>query len=133
MEQFNVVERLKAFMELDCKSIAGFAKMAGVDASNFAKMLDGRLNITRQTLKKIAAAHSINLVWLETGKGDMFADYGTTANDYSIESDKTNTDSIDVYEKLVAELRADKARLIAQNDNLIAQNENLIQIQTNKK
>src|SRR5574344_1351399 len=41
-------------MDFDCSTPASFAKMAGVDASNFAKMLDGKQNITKQTLKKLA-------------------------------------------------------------------------------
>ena len=34
MEQIDVAERLKTFMEFDCSTPASFAKMAGVDASN---------------------------------------------------------------------------------------------------
>ena len=62
MEQEKIIERLKTFMEIDCSSASAFAKAAGIDASNFAKMMDGKLNITRQTLKKIADAHAINIV-----------------------------------------------------------------------
>ena len=81
MEQIDVVERLKTFMEFDCSTPASFAKMAGVDASNFAKMLDGKQNITKQTLKKLADAHSINMSWLLTGKGDMLiASNGSAIN-----------------------------------------------------
>lgn len=73
MEQEKIIERLKTFMEIDCSSASAFAKAAGIDASNFAKMMDGKLNITRQTLKKIADAHAINIVWLISGDGEMLA------------------------------------------------------------
>ena len=58
MGQIDVVERLKTFMKFDCSTPASFAKMTGVEASNFAKMLDGKQNITKRTLEKLAAAHS---------------------------------------------------------------------------
>ena len=122
MEQIDVVERLKTFMEFDCSTPASFAKMAGVDASNFAKMLDGKQNITKQTLKKLADAHSINMSWLLTGKGDMFiASNGSAINTGAggVAKVEAHGDIIAVYEKLVTELRADKARLIAQNEKLI--------------
>ena len=109
-------------MELDCSTPASFAKLAGVDASNFAKMLDGKQTITGQTLKKLSAAHSINFSWLQTGKGDMLtSSNGPTVNTGSGSTDKVEThdDIIAVYENLISELRADKARLLSQNEKLI--------------
>ena len=35
------------------------------------EQIDGKQNMTKQTLKKLADAHSINMSWLLTGKGDM--------------------------------------------------------------
>ncbi|MCM1020863.1 MAG: helix-turn-helix transcriptional regulator [Muribaculaceae bacterium] len=48
-----------------------FAIKAGIDPTNFSKMLAGKQTITNNTLKKISKAHGISFEWLLTGDGEM--------------------------------------------------------------
>lgn len=74
MAQSDVISRLEAFIECECTTPRQVANVAGLDPSNFAKMLSGQQTITTATLKKIAVAHGVNLEWLQTGNGKMMAD-----------------------------------------------------------
>lgn len=49
-----------------------FAKDAGIDPANFARMLKGKQNITKKTLTKIENANPrLNMDWVITGEGEM--------------------------------------------------------------
>lgn len=72
--QIEIAKRLSEYIEFDAITTPStFAAGAGIDASGFHKMLKGQQKITNATLKKIADAYNLNMVWLLTGNGDMYA------------------------------------------------------------
>lgn len=72
MTDENILQRLYDFVELETDMTRNaFATKAGIDPTNFSKMLAGKQTITDKTLKKISTAHGISLQWLLTGDGDM--------------------------------------------------------------
>lgn len=73
MSQSELIERIETFLELDGSSTNSFAKVAGIDPGNMAKMLAGKQKITDNTLRKISQEHGISFEWLKYGEGEMFA------------------------------------------------------------
>lgn len=72
MENKDIIDRIMYYIDnYALTKPAPFAIKAGVDPSGFNKMLKGQQTITVNTLKRIADAYNINLVWLRTGEGPM--------------------------------------------------------------
>lgn len=73
MAQSEIIDRIETFLELDGSSTNSFARMAGIDPGNLAKMLSGKQKITDNTLRKISTSHGLNFEWLKYGEGEMCA------------------------------------------------------------
>ncbi len=73
MAQSEIIDRIETFLELDGPSTNSFARMAGIDPGNLAKMLSGKQKITDNTLRKISTSHGLNFEWLKYGEGEMCA------------------------------------------------------------
>lgn len=120
MNQDDIITRLRAIVEMTCMTSTAFSKRAGIDSSNFKKMLDGSQTITKQTLKKISEAYNVSLAWLLTGEGEMRQINNSikTNGDFSPASMNGNisvqgTDVLLVERvKHLEELLAEKERLI---------------------
>lgn len=68
----SIADNLIKYIYTIESSVNAFAKNAGVDPANFARMLKGKQNITRKTLSKIEAANpQLNMNWVITGEGEM--------------------------------------------------------------
>lgn len=73
--QLDIAKRLSEYIEFDAiTSPSAFAAKAGIDASGFHKMLKGQLKITSSTLKKISDTYGLNMAWLTSGVGKMYAE-----------------------------------------------------------
>lgn len=73
MDQSEIIERIETFLEFDGSSTNSFAKFAGIDPGNLAKMLAGKQKITDNTLRKISNSHGVSFEWLKYGEGEMYA------------------------------------------------------------
>lgn len=72
MSDETLIQRIADYVEYEANMTRNaFATKAGIDPTNFSKMLAGKQSITTNTLRKIAAAHGVSLTWLMTGEGDM--------------------------------------------------------------
>lgn len=71
MSQSELIARIETFLKSDGTSTNSFAKLAGIDPGNMAKMLAGKQKITDNTLRKISQTHGISFEWLKHGEGDM--------------------------------------------------------------
>lgn len=72
MSDGKLIQRLVDYVEYEANMTRNaFATKAGIDPTNFSKMLAGKQNITTNTLKKISVAHGISMTWLLTGEGEM--------------------------------------------------------------
>ena len=72
MADLDLAQRLSDYVEYEANMTRNaFASKAGIDPTNFSKMLAGKQNITTNTLKKISVAHGISLTWLLTGDGEV--------------------------------------------------------------
>lgn len=72
MSDEKLIQRLVDYVEYEANMTRNaFATKAGIDPTNFSKMLAGKQNITTNTLKKISVAHGISMTWLLTGDGEM--------------------------------------------------------------
>lgn len=68
----SIADNLIKYIYTIESSVNAFAKNAGVDPANFARMLKGKQNITKKTLSKIEAANpQLNMNWVITGEGEM--------------------------------------------------------------
>lgn len=69
---YNIANNLLKYIYTIESTANAFAKNAGIDPANFARMLKGKQNITKKTLAKIQTANpQLNIDWLLTGEGDM--------------------------------------------------------------
>lgn len=66
-----MIGRIKMLMAAKELSKYKMANLAGINAANFNKQIDGKQTITDRTLVKIADAVGANLDWLLTGEGSM--------------------------------------------------------------
>lgn len=72
MSDDKLIQRISDYVEYEANMTRNaFATKAGIDPTNFSKMLAGKQSITTNTLRKIAAAHGVSLTWLMSGEGDM--------------------------------------------------------------
>lgn len=72
MADAEILKRLSDYVEYESDMTRNaFAVKAGIDPTNFSKMLAGKQTITNNTLKKISKAHGVSLNWLLTGVGEM--------------------------------------------------------------
>lgn len=72
MSDGKLIQRIADYVEYEANMTRNaFATKAGIDPTNFSKMLAGKQSITTNTLRKIAAAHGVSLTWLMSGEGDM--------------------------------------------------------------
>lgn len=72
MSDEKLIQRLVDYVEYEANMTRNaFATKAGIDPTNFSKMLAGKQNITTNTLKKISVAHGVSMTWLLTGEGEM--------------------------------------------------------------
>lgn len=74
MAQREIIDRIETFLDLNGSSTNSFARMAGIDPGNLAKMLSGKQKITDNTLRKISNSHSLNFEWLKYGEGEMYVE-----------------------------------------------------------
>ncbi len=69
---YNIANNLLKYIYTIESTANAFAKNAGIDPANFARMLKGKQNITKKTLAKIQTANpQLNIDWLLTGEGEM--------------------------------------------------------------
>lgn len=68
----DVVYRIETVLELDGSSTTSFARRAGIDPGNLAKMLAGKQTITDGTLRKLSDAYGVSFEWLKYGEGEMY-------------------------------------------------------------
>ena len=70
----NIAERIQIIMDKFGMTKNEFAKKAGIEPSNFRKMMIGELRITSKTIYKICDHFGINRNWLENGDDDITPD-----------------------------------------------------------
>lgn len=75
MEQQELINRIKMLMASKGLSKYKMANLAGINAANFSKQLDGKQTITDRTLIRIANAVDANLDWFLTGNGSMLREW----------------------------------------------------------
>lgn len=69
---YDIAKNITKYIYTIESTVNAFAKNAGIDPANFARMLKGKQNITKKTLAKIQAANpQLNMDWVITGEGDM--------------------------------------------------------------
>lgn len=72
MADLDLAQRLSDYVEYEANMTRNaFASKAGIDPTNFSKMLAGKQTITTNTLKKISVAYGLSMTWLLTGEGEM--------------------------------------------------------------
>lgn len=71
MVKEDVIGRIEYLMAEKGLSKYKMASLAGINAANFNKQLDGKQTITERTLAKIANAVDANFDWLLAGEGKM--------------------------------------------------------------
>lgn len=67
----ELIERVKAVVEDSGYTQSAFARKAGIETSNFSKMMSGKQKITVRTCDVISARYGISRKWLIEGVGDM--------------------------------------------------------------
>ncbi len=93
MEEFNNSnERLAYIFEESGKTKSRFAVDCGINASNFIKMLNGKVGVSFDNAKKIENAYGYSSAWLLKGTGNMKVK-GWVAED-------ANVGSIPYYDEL---------------------------------
>ena len=65
-------ERIKILRKKIKLTQSEFAKKIGVTESAICNYENGKRAISEQTLRSISREFNVNIVWLETGKGDIF-------------------------------------------------------------
>jgi transcriptional regulator with XRE-family HTH domain len=65
-------ERIKTLRKKIKLTQSEFAKKIGVTESAICNYENGKRAISEQTLRSISREFNVNIVWLETGKGDIF-------------------------------------------------------------
>ena len=65
--QLQLIERIRFLISRLNMTQGEFARRIGVDPTNFSKILNGRLRITRNLINRIAIDLGVSLKWLETG------------------------------------------------------------------
>lgn len=69
---YDIAKNITKYIYTIESTVNAFAKNAGIDPANFARMLKGKQNITKKTLAKIQAANpQLNMDWVISGEGDM--------------------------------------------------------------
>ena len=69
---YDIANNLRKYIYTIGSTANAFAKSAGIDPANFARMLKGQQNITQKTLKKIALAYpQLNMDWVTKDEGEM--------------------------------------------------------------
>lgn len=71
--------RLQNSLEKLGMSPGTLAKQTGIDPSNLAKMVKGKMTISIKTLRAIERNSPISSYWLQTGRGEMFKEYSPEA------------------------------------------------------
>lgn len=118
MSDETILQRLSDYVEYETDMTRNaFATKAGIDPTNFSKMLAGKQTITNNTLKKIAAAHGISLPWLMTGEGDMMAAKQSTI-DMTRHNSPGDNAGHDIYKIVGA--KGTEAQIIAALQNEVA-------------
>lgn len=69
----EIIDRLKAAIELLQITPNAFASKAKIDPSNFGKMLEGKQKITDKTIDKLCDTHCLSTEWVKYGTGEMIA------------------------------------------------------------
>ncbi len=67
----TIIDRLAKLVEMNRKTINGFARLVGLDSGEFSKMMKGNRKITDRTLQKVSDACGVRFEWLLTGEGEM--------------------------------------------------------------
>ena len=68
----SINERIKILRKKISLTQSEFAKRIGVTESAICNYENGKRAISEQTLRSICREFNANIVWLETGNGDMF-------------------------------------------------------------
>ncbi len=106
MEENAVINNLKTYMDLDGCTSTAFARKAGIDPSNFAKMLAGQMKITNGTLQKMCKSHGINPNWLLSGTGEMHASTQSSDNNTVNSQNNSTINSNETVNGFIALLKA---------------------------
>ena len=67
----KIKDRVKLIVDRTGMTNNEFAKSAGIEPSNFRKMLKGELTITKKTIYKICERFGVNKNWLENGEDSV--------------------------------------------------------------
>lgn len=79
MENIEITNRIKYFIETNNISRRKFAKGIGFSASHISDVLNNKVNLSPKLLMAICYRYNLNMEWLETGDGEMYK------NDNSLE------------------------------------------------
>lgn len=74
MDRLNVNQRVEALINALNENPTHFAKVIGIDASNFHKKLKGLVGFTMADIEKMEKSTPVNRNWLLTGEGEMLLD-----------------------------------------------------------
>lgn len=71
-DQTGLIERIRFLIGRLNTTQGEFARRIGVDPTNFSKILNGRLRITRNLINRISIDLGVSREWLETGRSIPF-------------------------------------------------------------
>lgn len=106
------IERIKIIRKSLNLNQEQFASSLGLTQGGYSDIERGKNNITNKTKLSLKKVYKINLHWLETGSGEMFA------VDIEEENDEVNFFEVDQFEHLkreVEKLRNENLRLKTEN------------------
>lgn len=106
------IERLKFIRKSLNLNQEQFASSLGLTQGGYSDIERGKNNISNKTKLSLKSVYNINLHWLETGSGEMFA------VDIEEESDEANFFEVEHFEHLkeeVEKLRNENLRLKTEN------------------
>lgn len=120
-------QRLKMIRKFLRETQADFGASLGLTQAGYSDIERGKNKVSGKIKILLQKEHNINISWLETGVGEMFA---TTIEDYDVDSDKIANDQ-KLFERLQSEiemLQSEVKRLSAENSscNELLRSKNLI-------
>ncbi len=71
-EQEHIIARLKQLIKDMGMNQSAFAERIGVDASNFSKLINGKLALSENLINRVAIEIKVSKKWLLTGEGEMW-------------------------------------------------------------
>ncbi len=98
--QMTENQRLKIFRKFLKETQTDFGTSLGLTQAGYSDIERGKNNVSGKIKILLKKEHNINIRWLETGEGEMFA---ATIEDIEMDSDKLGSDQ-NFFERLQSEI-----------------------------